>query len=158
MLRSFLEGFQSRADDSLFAYLVEGPLLPEDERNAIRAMCASLPNVMLVPFDPDYAAVVRAADVVVSMGGYNSVVEAVSFGKRPVIVPRLPGALEQQLRAEGFAKRGLAQMVSPESLSAATLWAAIDAELQRSAPLSKSLNLDGVTTIASALAHLPISV
>lgn len=158
LLRSFLEGFQSRADDSLLAYLVEGPLLPEDERSAIRSICASLPNVMLVPFDPDYAAVVRAADVVVSMGGYNSVVEAVSFGKRPVIVPRRPGALEQQLRAEGFAKLGLAQMVSHDSLSAATLWAAIDIELGRGASLTHSLNLDGATTIASALAHLPVSV
>jgi len=158
MLRSFVEGFQRRDDDSLLAYLIEGPLLPQDERSAIRAMCAALPNVKLVPFDPDYAAVVRAADVVVSMGGYNSVVEAVSFGKRPVIVPRLPGALEQKLRAEGFARRGLAQMVSPESLSAATLWAAIDAELERSVSVPNSLNLDGVTTIASALADLPVSV
>ena len=158
MLRAFLEGFQSRGDGSLLAYLVEGPLLPENERIAVRATCASMPNVMLVPFDPDYAAIVRAADVVVSMGGYNSVVEAVSFGKRPVIVPRLPGALEQQLRAEGFAKLGLAQMVAPESLSAATLWAAIDTELERSDTFSQSLNLDGASTIASALAHLPVGV
>ena len=158
VLRAFLEGFQCRDDGSLLAYVIEGPLLPEDERRAIRAICSSLPNVMLVPFDADYSAVVRAADVVVSMGGYNSVVEAVSFGKRPVVVPRLPGALEQKLRAEGFARLGLVQMVSPETLSAATLWAAIDAEIDRSAPLPYSLNLDGVTTIASALARLPVSV
>jgi predicted glycosyltransferase len=121
-------------------------------------MCASLRNIVLVPFDRDYAAVVRAADVVVSMGGYNSVVEAVSFGKRPVVVPRLPGALEQKLRAEGFAKLGLAHVVAPETLSAATLWAAIDSELESSASPPAILNFDGVTTIASALARLPVSV
>ena len=82
------------------AYVIEGPLLPEEERQAVRELASALPNVVLVPFDADYAAVVRAADVVVSMGGYNSVVEAVSFGKRPVVVPRLPGALEQKLRAD----------------------------------------------------------
>ena len=158
MLQAFIEGFKSRGNDSLLAYVVEGPLLPEHERDALRKTCATLPNVTLVPFDRDYAAVVRAADVVVSMGGYNSVVEAVSFGKRPVVVPRLQGALEQKLRAEGFAKLGLAQMVEPESLSATTLWIAIDAELENGASPPPILNFNGVTTIASALVGLPVSV
>lgn len=158
MLRAFLSGLKAREDDSLLAYIVEGPLLPEDERQAARELAAALPHVRLVPFDADYAAVVRAADVVVGMGGYNSVVEAVSFGKRPVIVPRLPGALEQQLRAEGFARIGLAQVVLSELLSPETLWDAIEAELRNTAPLPRSLNLDGANTIASALAQLPVSV
>jgi predicted glycosyltransferase len=158
MLRAFIEGFINRADDSLFAYVVEGPLLPETERITLRALCASAPNIVLVPFDRDYAAVVRAADVVVSMGGYNSMVEAVSFGKRPVVVPRLPGALEQKLRAEGFARLGLAHMVAPETLSPATLWAAIDTELANTSSPPPILNFNGVSTIASALARLPVSV
>lgn len=158
MLRAFLSGLKFRDGASILAYVVEGPLLPDDERRAVRELAAALPNVTLVPFDADYAAVVRAADAVVSMGGYNSVVEAVSFGKRPVIVPRLPGALEQQLRAAGFASLGLAQMVPPESLSPETLWDAIDAELQCMVTPPQSLNLDGVNTIAAALAQLPASV
>ena len=158
MLRAFLSGLKARQDDSLFAYIVEGPLLPEDERQAARELAAALPHVRLVPFDADYAAVVRAADVVVGMGGYNSVVEAVSFGKRPVIVPRLPGALEQQLRAEGFARIGLARVVLSELLSPETLWDAIEAELRNTAPLPRSLNLDGANMIATALAQLPVSV
>ncbi len=158
MLRAFLSGLKARHDDAILAYVVEGPLLPDEERGAVRALAAALPNVALVPFDADYAAVVRAADAVVSMGGYNSVVEAVSFGKRPVIVPRMPGALEQQLRAAAFADIGLAQMVSPESLSPETLWNAINTELQNTLSPPRALNLDGVNTIASALAQLPVSV
>ena len=158
MLRAFLAGLGSRSEDGMLAYVVEGPLLPDAERQAIRQLAAALPNVELVPFDADYAGVVRAADIVVSMGGYNSVVEAVSFGKRPVIVPRLPGALEQKLRTAGFASLGLAQMVEPESLTPETLWAAIDAELLNTAPLRRSLNLDGANAIATALAQLPVSV
>lgn len=158
MLRAFLAGLKSRPEEALLAYVVEGPLLPDDDRHAVRQLAAALPNAVLVPFDADYAAVVRAADVVVSMGGYNSVVEAVSFGKRPVIVPRLPGALEQKLRASGFADIGLAQMVPPETLSPETLWDAINAELSNTTPLPRSLNLDGANTIASALAQLPVSM
>jgi predicted glycosyltransferase len=158
MLRAFLSGLKDRDDPAMLAYVVEGPLLPDEERRAVRELAAQQPNVTLVPFDADYAAVVRAADVVVSMGGYNSVVEAVSFGKRPVVVPRLPGALEQKLRAAGFAALGLAQMVPPETLSSETLWDAINSELLNSVSPPRSLNLDGVTTIASALAQLPVSV
>lgn len=158
ILRSFLSGLSAREDSSVVAYLVEGPLLPAEERVAIQSLAARLPNVTLVPFDADYAAVVRAADAVVSMGGYNSVVEAVSFGKRPVIVPRLPGALEQQLRAEGFVALDLAHMVAPETLSAETLWNAIDAELGNSTPLPRKLDLDGRNVIASELAKLASAV
>ncbi|MFN8663290.1 MAG: glycosyltransferase [Thermomicrobiales bacterium] len=158
MLEAFLLGLSDRPADSIFAYVVEGPLLPEAERQTLRELASGLPHVMLVPFDADYAAVVRAADVVVSMGGYNSVVEAASFGKRPVIVPRIPGPLEQKIRADQFARLGLAHMVAPEMLSTETLWAAIDAELASTSPPPRSLNLDGVRTIASELAQLPVSV
>ncbi len=158
MLNAFLTGLKARPDEPILAYIVEGPLLPEEDRRTAREMASTLSNVVLVPFDPDYAAVVQAADVVVCMGGYNSVLEAVSFGKRPVIVPRLPGALEQKLRAEGFARLELARMVSPETLSPENLWNAIDAELANAAPLGRSLKLDGAKTIASALARLPFSV
>lgn len=158
MLRAFLTGLASRTHEAILAYVVEGPLLPEEDRRLVRELAATLPNVTLTPFDADYAAVVRAADVVVSMGGYNSVVEAVSYGKRPVIVPRLPGALEQKLRASGFASLGLAQIVAPETLGPDTLWDAIEAELLNADPLPRSLNLDGVNAIASTLAQLAVSV
>lgn len=159
LLRAFLTGMAERAGrQALAAYVVEGPLLPEHERAAIRALAADLPNVQLRAFDADYAAIVRAADVVVSMGGYNSVVEAICFGKRPVIAPRVPGPLEQTMRAEGFAARGLAQVVAPQSLSTATLWAAIDAELTNINATPAAPNFDGAANIAAALAERALRV
>ena len=94
-------------------------------------MIGALPNVRVVDFDPDFAAVVQAADAVVCMGGYNSIVESVYFGKRPIVVPRVPGSEEQILRAEGFARLGLATVVGPDPLDASSLWDAIDRELSR---------------------------
>ncbi len=94
-------------------------------------MIDALPNVRVVDFDPDFAAVVRAADAVVCMGGYNSIAESVYFGKRPIVMPRVPGSEEQVLRAEGFARLGLATVVGPDPLDASALWDAIDRELSR---------------------------
>ncbi|MFT4036876.1 MAG: glycosyltransferase [Thermomicrobiales bacterium] len=159
MLRAFLSGLAERAErQDIVAYVVTGPLLPEPERAEVNALAAALPNVRLASFDADYAAVVRAADVVVSMGGYNSVVEAVSFGKRPVIVPRVPGPLEQTMRAEGFAARGLAQVTAPQTLSAASLWAAIDAELANQTSPPPPPDLSGTANIAAALAERALRV
>jgi len=70
-----------------------------------------------------------AADAIVSMGGYNSVCEALSVGRPLVIVPRSTHKIEQQIRAETLAARGLARWIHPkdlnggESLAEALEWA-----------------------------------
>jgi predicted glycosyltransferase len=155
LLRAYLTGLRVRRGTPVHSYIVCGPLLPESDRLEIAALAADVPHVRLVDFDPDFAAAVRGADAVVSMGGYNSVAEAVYFGKRPVIVPRIPGPEEQILRAEGFAKLGLARVIPPSALSPAALWQAIDDELAADARTSPPLPFDGLEEIAAELAALP---
>ena len=67
-----------------------------------------------------------AADAVVSMGGYNSVGEALAVARPVVIVPRATHKIEQQIRAETLAARGLARWVHPRDLSASTLAEALE--------------------------------
>jgi predicted glycosyltransferase len=154
LIGAYLAGLRERSGPRLFSYVVTGPLLADDERARVSALADGLPDLRIVEFDPDYAAVVAAADVVVSMGGYNSLTEAVSFGKRPVVVPRLPGPEEQILRAVGLARLDLATVVPPESLRPATLWSAIDGEFRRPPPSSPSLPFDALDRIACELAGL----
>ena len=118
-------------------------------------MINALPDVCTLDFDPDFVAAVHAANAVVSMGGYNSLAESVYFGKRPIVVPRVPGSEEQVLRAEGFARLGLATVVGPHSLSASALWQAIDDELSRADVPTPALKFDGLDQIARELAGLP---
>ena len=134
LLRAYFAGLAERSGPPIHSYIATGPLLPEADRKAFADLSQALPNVRVVDFDLDFAAAVRAANVVVCMGGYNSLVEAAYFGKRPVVVPRTPGAEEQILRAEGFAKLGLATVVEPNRLDPPTLWEAIDDELNRPPP------------------------
>jgi predicted glycosyltransferase len=71
-----------------------------------------------------------AADAVVSMGGYNSVCEAL-FSARPlVIVPRATHKIEQQIRAEVLSARGLARWVHPTELGGDALAAALEWALE----------------------------
>jgi predicted glycosyltransferase len=155
LLHAYLTGLRERIAPPVFSYIVTGPLLPENDCREIAALGQGLPYVRIVDFDADFAASVRAADVVVSMGGYNSLTEAVYFGKRPVIVPRTPGPEEQVLRAEGFARLGLATAIAPDGLNPAALWEAIEAELHTALPPSPQLPFDGLEQIAAELASLP---
>jgi predicted glycosyltransferase len=153
-LRAYLAGLRDCSRAPVLSYVVTGPLLPEADRAEIIALTDSLPNVRVVDFDPDFAAVVRAADAVVCMGGYNSIAESVYFGKRPIVMPRVPGSEEQLLRAEGFARLGLATVVGPDPLDASALWDAIDRELSRTDPPAPVLAFDGLERIAGELTAL----
>lgn len=155
LLRAYLAGLRSRPGPPVHSYVVTGPLLPEQDRREITEMVDALPNVSTIDFDPDFVAAVHTADAVVCMGGYNSLAESVYFGKRPIVVPRVPGSEEQVLRAEGFARLGLATVVGPDPLSATALWQAIDDELNRADDPAPILDFDGLDQIARALARLP---
>jgi predicted glycosyltransferase len=153
-LHTYLAGLRDGSRTPVQSYVVTGPLLPQRDRAEIMDMIDALPNVRVVDFDPDFTAVVQAADAVVCMGGYNSVAESVYFGKRPIVMPRVPGSEEQVLRAEGFARLGLATVVGPEPLDAIALWDAIDRELSRASSPEPVLAFDGVECIARELAGL----
>jgi predicted glycosyltransferase len=156
-LRTYFAGLSDPSRAPVLSYVVTGPLLPREDRDEIMVITDSLPNVRIVEFDSDFAAVVRAADAVVCMGGYNSIAESVYFGKRPIVMPRVPGSEEQVLRADGFARLGLATVVGPDPLDACALWDAINWELSRLDPPELMLPFDGLDHIARELASLAAS-
>jgi predicted glycosyltransferase len=154
LLHAYLAGLRNSTRASVQSYVVTGPLLPQPDRAEIMDRFDGLQNVRVVDFDPDFTAVVQAADVVVCMGGYNSLAEAVYFGKRPIVVPRVPGSEEQLLRAGGFARLGLATVVGPDPLDDRALWDAIEHELSRVGRPEPTLAFDGLECIAQELASL----
>jgi predicted glycosyltransferase len=156
IIKAYLRGLVLADAPAVASYVVTGPLLPDTDRQEIAELARQCPNLQLVEFDLDFAAAVAAADVVVSMGGYNSVTEAIYFRKRPVIVPRIPGPEEQVLRAEGFAQFGLATVVDPANLSAESLWSAIRAELDAPPLHAEAISFSGLEKIASELARLEV--
>jgi len=112
----------------LNAILVTGPLMPVGHqvmlRGRTRAGCQIVTRA-------DNFRLVTAADAVVSMGGYNSVCEALYSGKPLVIVPRVVRKIEQQIRAETMAANGLARWIHPRDLNGQNLAEALGWALQR---------------------------
>src|ERR1051325_3990870 len=115
----------------LTALLVTGPLMPSDQRASLLARASDRCRVMS---STDTFQLMTLADAIVSMGGYNSVCEALAAARPLVIVPRATHKVEQKIRAELLAARGLARCVLPQELNAETLSEALEWALRCDRP------------------------
>src|SRR5437016_11540983 len=98
----------------LHAVMVTGPFMPAEQQAVLQARATTTCRVMS---QADNFQLMAAADAVVTMGGYNSVCEALAVARPLVIVPRATHKVEQQIRAETLAARGLARWVHPRDLA-----------------------------------------
>jgi len=107
----------------LLAIMVTGPFMPADRQAMLLARATATCRVVS---GADNFQLMAAADAIVSMGGYNSVCEALAVERPLVIVPRATHKIEQQIRAETLAAHGLARWVHPKELNGETLADALD--------------------------------
>jgi predicted glycosyltransferase len=117
------------------AIVISGPLMAADERDRLEARLRALPlPVHALPFHPDVPGLMRASALVVTMGGYNSLCEVVSAGCPAVVVPRAHPRLEQQMRAQAFAARGLVTILPADEATPVRLATAMQRALELGPP------------------------
>src|SRR5204863_9672796 len=116
-----------RSFPDLLAILVTGPFMPAHQQTLLGA--SATPRCRVVSRADNYQ-LMAAADAVVSMGGYNSVCEALALARPLVIVPRATHKVEQQIRAETLAARDLARWIHPKDLTGPVLAEALEWALQ----------------------------
>lgn len=109
----------------LRSVVVCGPDLPATARAALRAEFDGLSDVEMIDFEPDMTRRYAEADVVVSMAGYNTVCELLSYGRKAVLVPRATPVVEQLIRANLLAARGYFRMVAPGAVVPGALMRAV---------------------------------
>jgi len=122
--------------------LVTGPLMTRSD-NKILSKAAHTSHLQQLKFTPDLVSYLAAADLVVSMAGYNTVCEILSQGVRSLLVPRVKPRQEQKLRAELLAERGLVRILLPDILTPERLANEIHAALNAPPP-KITLKLDGL--------------
>jgi predicted glycosyltransferase len=85
------------------------------------------PFVTIEANRPDFPALLAHARASISQAGYNTCVDLLRARVPSVLVPFADGnEREQTIRAEAFARAGLAQCVTEAGLSSETLGAALD--------------------------------
>jgi predicted glycosyltransferase len=128
--------------------IVCGPEMPAHLREQICIRTADDPSISVTEFSGEMLHYMAAADVIVSMAGYNTICEIVSLGKRAVVVPRVHPVQEQFIRAERLAALGTLRMIHPDALTAAALAEMVQRELRETAPVRFPASLDGLEAIA----------
>jgi len=138
-------------------HIVCGPEMADAQRAAIKHAAAALPQVSLQDFSDDMMSLMAAADVVVSMGGYNTVCELLTLHKRAVVVPRVKPGQEQCIRAQRMSAIGLLHMLHPDRLTPGALLDAVHEELAAlaaTATHARLKSLDGLERTTAAIFEL----
>ncbi|SHJ49256.1 Predicted glycosyl transferase [Shimia gijangensis] len=109
------------------AKLVYGPFLSGEKRAEFETRVAALNGrVESIGFESRIENLIAGAKGIVSMGGYNTFCEVLSFDKPAVIVPRTKPRLEQYIRAHRAEELGLVRVLD-EYRDGLTVTAMIDA-------------------------------
>ena len=134
--------------------IVTGPEMSESQRNILNQSALQFPGVRMLEFTNDLPSYMNASDLVVSMGGYNTVCEILSLKKRAIIVPRVRPVEEQWIRAERMARLGLLATIHPDSLTPHGLLHTVLAELSSDQPLRPTLDLAALPTLTNHVSML----
>ena len=109
--------------------IVAGPELAPDRARAIREAAQRTSGIRMLEFTNDMLSYMNASDVVVSMGGYNTVCELLTLEKKAVVVPRVRPVEEQKIRAERMARMNVFETILPDDLTPRLLQEAIAKQL-----------------------------
>jgi predicted glycosyltransferase len=101
--------------------ILTGPFMPSSEIQELRNSAAADPRLQVLDFHPEPTRLIGCASRVVTMGGYNTIAEVLSMGKKALVVPRIQPRREQYIRAERLAELGLIDLLHPDKANSETI-------------------------------------
>jgi predicted glycosyltransferase len=131
MMRSLIEAVSLlEAAERPAVVMGIGPFLPPADRRTLQQLAAGLP-VRIERSISDPLTYIEAADLVVTMAGYNTTVEILRSSTPALLVPRRGPSAEQRTRVRLFKERGWVDAIDPDDLSGEVLAGRIRAGLRR---------------------------
>ncbi len=155
LLAAFLDGIAD-SGSRFHTVMVCGPEMAAAQRAELRRRGAGYDRLTMLDFTDDLPGLMETADVVVSMGGYNTVCELLGLGKRAVVVPRSVPVAEQQIRATRMQRLGLLTCLNPADLAPERLIEAVNGQLAATgdSPSAPRLDMGGLEAVAREVAEL----
>ena len=136
ILQNYLAGLALLPENSnVHSVIISGPEMAAPQRRRLAEFCLQA-SVTMLEFTDDLMSYMDAADVVVSMAGYNTICEILTLQKRAIVIPRNRPTQEQTIRAERMSKLGLFKTIHPDDLTPKRLMQELINELnsEKSAP------------------------
>jgi predicted glycosyltransferase len=120
IMNAYLSMLELQGSVPYKSILITGPFMPKAQREEIFRRSRKL-KVEVFHFYRQMEKIMATADLVISMGGYNTLCELMSQNTVSLLIPRETPRLEQTLRAQCFNQRNLLdyipwKMVSPKLL------------------------------------------
>jgi predicted glycosyltransferase len=131
--------------------IVTGPFMPAPVRLRLHNLAKNRRNLFVIEFVRELAPLLSYADRIVSMGGYNSICEVLSFGKNALIIPRVKPRLEQMIRAERLARLGILEVLHPDEVTPGALAKWLSLDLPPSRPVRERIDLKGLNRLPTLL-------
>jgi len=157
LLSAYLRALDCIPHDVAQSIIVAGPFMPIEERRALELAAVQRPDVRMIFFSTGLAELIRSADLVVAMAGYNTTAEILVAKKPAILVPRGAPRMEQQMRSKLLSDLGLAWAIQPEENLLTRLAQLIQGALAGASPPRNCWNavdLEGVHRVGNVLDDL----
>jgi len=148
LLDAVIRAFARLESDKCRLQVFTGPFMNSKDIDGLKKMAPA--GVQVVKFTADFISYLAAADLSVSMGGYNTTMN--------ILATRVPALLwpfsqnrEQRLRARRLADRGFLTVLQDADLQPDRLAVMIDQKLSQSTRPAATINLDGAATTAACI-------
>lgn len=138
VLDTYLTMLENNGSVDFKTLMVTGPFLPEDKLDRLAQRARKL-GVRFTAFVKNLEKKIAQADLVISMGGYNTLCEILSQKKVALIIPRDTPREEQLIRARVFGERGLVDYIEWNRLCPETMRVKVDSMLANPAPYRNAM-------------------
>ncbi len=138
------------------AVIVLGPFMHAEDRQYFHKLVEQMSNVTLLDFHPRMDTLIAGAAGMITMGGYNTFCEILSFDKPALLFPRIVPRTEQLIRCKRADELGMLTVLDPETITAEELMQHIESFDKLPNPSSHFLPgmLEGMNTISLRIIDL----
>ena len=135
--------------------IITGPFMPKQTREGIKKRAQKF-GIKTIPFHPRMEELITAADLVISMGGYNTICEILTQQTPSLIIPREYPRQEQLIRAKRLKKQGLLDFIPWTEVTPQKLREKVFSLIKEQNTYINSINsfeLSGLDTMLARLTH-----
>jgi len=126
------------------AIFITGPLMNPESYEVLVSYTEDLPIHVLR--SDDTLNYIKSADLIITMAGYNTLMDSVSAKKNIIVIPRSGPSAEQVMRAEIFRKMGLVTSLKPvEQVGSTELAEVIIERLNKPLVPNISISMNGLS-------------
>jgi predicted glycosyltransferase len=128
-----------------------GPFIPEDFWEHLIRLAHHVTNVQIKKYSPEFPGFLKHADLSISMGGYNTMMNILATRIRSLVYPYTANDdQEQQIRARRLESLGVVELLHPNLLAPEILARKIAAILAKE-PTKQQFDMDGAPNTARIL-------